>query len=111
MRRAAFIGVLVLSLGATAQQPTLDQQAAALEKAGKGPDAVRLYIQAARGGSRNAAARLAEIYDKGIEGVDRSRDESLKWANVARNLGARHPLIGDFPTVKERERDRAAPQR
>lgn len=106
------LGLLALSARTLAQDPAaLYQQAAGLERAGKGADAVRLYIRAARGGNGNAAARLAEIYDKGIEGVSRDHGESRKWGDAARTLGGRYPLIGDFPTANERERDQATPQR
>ena len=60
--------------------------AAFLERQGRGPEAVKMYVRAARGGSANAARRLFEIYDKGIPGVERDYVESLKWANVARAL-------------------------
>jgi hypothetical protein len=61
--------------------------AMALEAEGRGQDAVKLYIRAARSGSCEAAARLGEIYDKGLVGVSRNYAESLKWYNAARVLG------------------------
>ncbi|HKU45849.1 MAG TPA: protein kinase [Burkholderiales bacterium] len=63
------------------------KMAAALEGEGKGKEAVRAYIQAARGGSCDAAKRLGDIYDKGLIGVSRDYAESLRWYNFARTLG------------------------
>jgi serine/threonine protein kinase len=70
----------------------LFNQAAALEQQGKGGDAVKVYVRAARTGSGKAAKRLGEIYDKGIAGVSRDYAESLKWYNAARVLGEDVPL-------------------
>ena len=70
----------------------LFDQAAALEREGRGPEAVELYERAARSGSANAAKRLGEIYDKGIDGVPRDYANSLKWYNAARALGDIVPL-------------------
>jgi serine/threonine protein kinase len=71
---------------------TLYKQAAALELQGKGKDAVKLYVRAARLGNGRAAKRLGEIYDKGIAGVSRDYAQSLKWNNTARVLGEQVPL-------------------
>jgi membrane protein involved in colicin uptake len=68
------------------------KQAADLEAEGRNQDAVRMYIGAARGGSCEAAARLGEIYDKGLIGVTRNYAESLKWYNAARVLGCEVPV-------------------
>ena len=70
----------------------LFQQAAALEQQGKGNDAVKLYVRAARSGNGKAAKRLGDIYDKGLAGVSRDYAESLKWYNAARVLGEEVPL-------------------
>jgi TPR repeat protein len=74
----------------------LFQQAMALEGEGKGNDAVKVYVRAARTGSGKAAKRLGEIYDKGLAGVPRDYAESLKWYNAARVLGE------DVPMAKSR---------
>jgi TPR repeat protein len=63
-----------------------------LEAEGRNQDALRMYIGAARGGNCEAAARLGEIYDKGLAGVTRNYAESLKWYNAARVLGCEVPL-------------------
>ena len=70
----------------------LYQQGEALEQEGKGRDAVKVYVRAARSGSGKAAKRLGEIYDKGIAGVSRDYAESLKWYNAARVLGEEVPM-------------------
>jgi serine/threonine protein kinase len=75
---------------------SLYEQAAVLEQQGKGSDAVKLYVRAARSGNGKAAKRLGEIYDKGIAGVSRDYAESLKWYNAARVLGE------DVPMAKSR---------
>ena len=75
----------------------LFQQASALEKEGKGNEAVRAYTRAARAGNGKAAKRLGEIYDKGLVGVSRDYAESLKWYNAARVLGE------DVPMAKSRQ--------
>ena len=67
-------------------RPSL-QAGTALEAEGRGQDAVRLYIQAARSGNCEAAKRLGEIYDGGIPGIRRDYAESLRWFNAARVLG------------------------
>jgi flagellar biosynthesis GTPase FlhF len=72
---------------------SLYDQAAALELEGKGPEAVRMYIRAARAGYGKAALRLGEIYDKTIPGVSRDYAESLKWYNAARVLGEDVPMV------------------
>jgi serine/threonine protein kinase len=69
----------------------LYKQAVALELQGKGNDAVKLYVRAARSGNGKAAKRLGEIYDKGIAGVSRNYAESLKWYKAARVLGEHVP--------------------
>src|SRR3954466_15916855 len=61
--------------------------AQSLEGEGKGKDAVKAYIAAARGGSCESAKRLGDIYDKGLIGVARDYAESLKWYGFARALG------------------------
>ena len=73
------------------------QTAQALEGEGKGKDAVKAYISAARGGSCDAAKRLGDIYDKGLIGVSRDYAEALKWYNFARTLGT-----CEVPTPKNR---------
>jgi TPR repeat protein len=65
----------------------LRQQAAVLEGEGKGREAVKMYAQAARSGSGQAARRLGEIYEKGLLGITRDHAESVKWYNAARVLG------------------------
>ena len=54
----------------------LFDQAMALEQQGKGGDAVKLYVRAARSGNGKAAKRLGQIYDKGIAGISRDYAES-----------------------------------
>jgi TPR repeat protein len=100
MRLPVALLALALSLDAHAQGY---ERALELERSGQGAEAVRLYILAARAGSGKAAGRLAEIYETGAQGVARDYAESLKWRNAARILGV--PMIGDFPTKSERERD------
>ena len=63
------------------------QLAQGLEGEGKGKEAVKAYISAARGGSCDAAKHLGDIYDKGLIGVSRDYAEALKWYNFARTLG------------------------
>jgi colicin import membrane protein len=70
----------------------LYEQALALEQEGRGRDAVKLYVRAARSGNGKAAKRLGEIYDKGLAGVSRDYAESLKWYNAARVLGEDVPM-------------------
>ncbi|HZO02996.1 MAG TPA: hypothetical protein VFB93_17505, partial [Burkholderiales bacterium] len=70
--------------------------AMALEQQGKGNDAVKIYVRAARSGNGKATKRLGEIYDKGLAGVSRDYAESLKWYNAARVLGE------DVPMAKSR---------
>ena len=57
------------------------------ESEGKGKEAVKAYIAAARTGSCESAKRLGDIYDKGLIGVSRDYAESLKWYGFARALG------------------------
>ena len=68
-----------------------------LEGEGKGKEALKAYISAARGGSCDAARRLGDIYDKGLIGVSRDYAEALKWYNFARTLGT-----CDVPAPKNR---------
>ena len=63
------------------------KQATALEGEGKMADAVRLYIQAARAGSGQAAKKLGDIYNSGAPGVSPDSAESVKWYNLARARG------------------------
>jgi eukaryotic-like serine/threonine-protein kinase len=70
----------------------LFEQGSVLEQQGKGNDAVKVYVRAARSGNGKAAKRLGEIYDKGIAGVSRDYAESLKWYNAARVLGEEVPM-------------------
>jgi TPR repeat protein len=63
------------------------QVAQGLEGEGKGKEAVKAYIAAARGGSCESAKRLGDIFDKGLIGVSRDYAESLKWYGFARALG------------------------
>ena len=75
---------------ATSQPASLESSfklAQGLEGEGKGKDAVKAYIAAARGGSCESAKRLGDIYDKGLIGVSRDYAESLKWYGFARALG------------------------
>jgi serine/threonine-protein kinase len=67
-------------------------EALALEAAGRGAEAVKVYARAARNGNGKAAMRLGEIYDKGLADVPRDHAESLKWYNLARVLGEAAPL-------------------
>ncbi len=65
----------------------LYKQAAALESEGKFAEAVRVYTQAARVGSGQAAKKLGDIYGKGAPGVTLDSAESVKWYNLARARG------------------------
>ena len=69
-------------------------EATDLERGGKGPEAVKMYMRAAREGNGKAAARLGEIYARGIPGVERDYASSLRWYNAARAMGE------DVPTKK-----------
>lgn len=80
------------------------EDAQALEREGKGADAVRIYIRAARGGSGPAAQRLYEIYMVGIAGVMPSYAEALKWRNAARVLGEEVSKPPDAPRAEEEAR-------
>jgi TPR repeat protein len=70
----------------------LPAAAVAAEQQGKGSEAVKLYVREARAGNGKAAARLGEIYDKGMPGVLRDYAESLRWYNLARTMGEDVPL-------------------
>src|SRR5687768_14460690 len=104
MDRLAFVLALLLASAVALAQPlpseiappSFYEQATGFERDSKMQDAVRLYIQAARGGSGKAAFRLGEIYEKGLGGVPADYQQSLRWFNAARVLGY-PPLIGDFP--------------
>jgi len=85
--RAQVASAATGSAAAPSSGDQLFSQAAALERDGKGAEAVRTYTRAARSGSGKAAKRLGEIYDKGVPGVSRDYAESLKWYNTARALG------------------------
>jgi serine/threonine-protein kinase len=85
-----------LAAAAPGGSEALFDQAMALEQQGKGNDAVKIYVRAARSGNGKAAKRLGEIYDKGLAGVSRDYAESLKWYNAARVLGE------DVPMAKSR---------
>jgi serine/threonine protein kinase len=81
---------------------SLFREAFALERRGKGGDAVKVYARAAVAGNGKAAKRLGEIYDKGIAGVSRNNAESLKWYNAARLLGEEVPSAKNAPPVGRR---------
>ena len=66
-------------------------EAAQFEQIGKGPEAVKMYMRAARDGNGKAALRLAEIYEKGIPGVERDYALSLRWYEAARAMGEKVP--------------------
>ena len=68
------------------------QVAQGFEGEGKGKEAVKAYITAARSGNCDAAKRLGDIYDKGLIGISRDYAESLKWYNAARVLGCDVPM-------------------
>jgi TPR repeat protein len=70
-------------------------EAAELERSGNGPEAVKMYMGAARERNGKAALRLAQIYEKGIPGVARNYQESIRWYGVARALGEKPPPIVD----------------
>jgi hypothetical protein len=78
--------------GVSYSMDVLFRQAQDLEEQGKGHEAVKVYVRAARAGSGKAAKRLGEIYDQGLAGVERNYTESLKWYNAARVLGEDVPL-------------------
>jgi tRNA A-37 threonylcarbamoyl transferase component Bud32 len=65
----------------------LYSQAQALENEKKFPEAVRMYVQAARAGSGQAAKKLGDLYGKGAPGVTIDSTESIKWYNFARLRG------------------------
>lgn len=62
-------------------------EATVLETQGKGAEAVKMYMRAAREGSGKAALRLAQIYEEGIPGVSRDYALSLRWYYTARAMG------------------------
>jgi TPR repeat protein len=66
-------------------------QAVELERSGKGPEAVKMYVHAAREGSGKAALRLGEIYSTGIPGVARDYAHSLRWYSAAQAMGEAVP--------------------
>ena len=68
------------------------QEAIRLEGEGRFAEAIKAYTWAARSGSCDAAMRLGEIYDQGVDGVHRDYAESLKWDNAARVLGCDVPV-------------------
>jgi TPR repeat protein len=70
----------------------LCQQAFAAEMEGRGEEAAKLYITAARSGDGQAAKHMGEIYEKGRMGIQRDYSESLKWYNAARALGENVPM-------------------
>ena len=78
-------------LGNAAARPgePLFAQAQKLERDGKGPEAVKVYVRAARSGDGKAAKRLTEIYRTGIPGVEPDYPEYQKWSSMARVLGER----------------------
>jgi TPR repeat protein len=78
--------------GAALAQGGAFQVAQGLEGEGKGKEAVKAYITAARSGNCDAAKRLGDIYDKGLIGISRDYAESLKWYNAARVLGCDVPM-------------------
>jgi TPR repeat protein len=57
------------------------------EDAGRLPEAVRFYRDSAQAGSGEAAKRLADIYWRGGQGVERDLAESLRWYRVAELRG------------------------
>ena len=89
--------LLLVNLPVAAQSPAqaLYEETLALEREGKGREAVRTYIRAARAGNAPAAKRLQEIHEKGVEAQPLIGE----------------PLIGDFPMPAERQRDRSLPPR
>ena len=74
--------------GAPRPEP-LFAQAQKLEREGKGAEAVKVYVRAARSGDGKAAKRLSEIYRTGIPGVEPEYPEYQQWVNAARVLGER----------------------
>ena len=54
--------------------------------------AILKLMQAARAGDCQAAKRLGAVYRQGAEGVASDYAESLKWNNLARQLGCDVPL-------------------
>ena len=74
-------------------ETALMEEAAKLEQAGRGAEAVKMYERAARAGNGKAARRLADIYDQGIAGVARDYALVLRWYNAARVLGEDVPPV------------------
>jgi hypothetical protein len=67
------------------------QVGADFEREGKRNEAIKTYIQGARGGSCEAARRLGDIYANGLIGAPRDNTESAKWYGFARALGCDAP--------------------
>ena len=65
------------------------QSARALEREGKGKEAVKSYMAAVKTGNCDAAKRLGDIYGNGLVGIPRDSAESLKWYATARGLGCK----------------------
>jgi serine/threonine-protein kinase len=65
------------------------QLAQNLEADGKGREAVRVYVSAAKAGNCEAARRLGQIYEKGIRDVQHDYQESLSWYRQAEKLGCK----------------------
>ena len=68
----------------TGDAELLYKQAEAAERAGRGREALTLYMLAARAGFSRAALRLGEIYELGQLGVRRDFDEALRWREIWR---------------------------
>jgi TPR repeat protein len=79
-------------IGSPAPGESLYEEALKLETRGRGLEALKIYVRAARAGNGMAALRLGEIYDGGIPGVSRDYAESLKWYNAARIMGEDVPM-------------------
>jgi len=86
---AVALAVLVATAWGQAEDPKEEARLHAvwLEEHGKGAEAIKAYMRAARFGSELAARRLGEIYDKGLLGTKPDPAEALKWFNMARTLG------------------------
>ena len=87
--------LFILFAGSAFAQPASElkrQEAIRLEGEGRVAEAIKAYTSAARSGSCDAAVRLGEIYDQGVDGVHRDYAESLKWYNAARVLGCDVPF-------------------
>jgi TPR repeat protein len=90
---ARVLGEEVPMAGARSDPVLSFERAQALEREGRGPEAAKAYVHAARWGNGKAAKRLGEIYDTGIPGVGRSHTDALRWYNLARGLGEDVPLF------------------